>query len=84
MQGAFGKVFQVRKRDTGEIFAMKVRARPAPCPPSSPRGPSMRAPPVPPPRGATGCPRHAAAVNPPHHHAAAAFPSPLLLLSVRS
>ena len=23
-QGAFGKVFQVRKRDTGEIFAMKV------------------------------------------------------------
>lgn len=24
-QGAFGKVFQVRKRDTGEIFAMKVR-----------------------------------------------------------
>lgn len=26
-QGAFGKVFQVRKRDTGEIFAMKVGAR---------------------------------------------------------
>jgi serine/threonine protein kinase len=25
-QGAFGKVFQVRKKDTGEIFAMKVRA----------------------------------------------------------
>lgn len=23
-QGAFGKVFQVRKRDTGEVFAMKV------------------------------------------------------------
>lgn len=26
-QGAFGKVFQVRKRDTGEIFAMKVGSR---------------------------------------------------------
>ena len=26
-QGAFGKVFQVRKRDTREIFAMKVRLR---------------------------------------------------------